>query len=140
MFSPPLSISLSQKLFRQSLTEGVITCSTAPNSYISVAIVSPSPFNDTGLPYVSNSGPGSRTGFSKGAWFTSYEVTLADVRPTIKTECGIAFSELALQLKLGLELGLRGLAGMFTGMWQSGPNLLSAAVGVSPGGVLVRLE
>jgi hypothetical protein len=55
---------------------------------------------------------------------------------------GIAFTftELALQAKLGLELGLTGLALMLTGVWKNESSEIAASVGLDARGVLMKLE
>jgi hypothetical protein len=143
LYPPPIVLSVSQKLFPQSLTHGIVTLSTTPNPYISVAIVSPTSFSHGGPTYKPEYplvAPGSRTGFGAGTWFTSYELVLADIRSAIKADWGIFFSELALQLKLGVELGVQSFAGVFSTTWHNESSLVSVAVGVGPNGVVLRLE
>jgi hypothetical protein len=55
-------------------------------------------------------------------------------------EWGVTFSELALQVKLGLEFGLIGLGWMLTGTWEGKTSKVSACVGLAFDGLFMRLE
>jgi hypothetical protein len=114
-------------------------------SHVAIGVVSPSPFDFTQesrdqsqkLP---NKPPGSVSGFGVGTRYWSYGVTLAGLGSHLKADWGVTFSELALQVKLGVELSLLGLSCVLTGAWQSAGNEIATSIGFSPDGVFLRLE
>lgn len=148
LFPPPLTGSLSRRLFRKSLTEGTLNFHTGPQPYITIGIVTPEPFDFTAGPYAppdesathSPSRPGSLYGFGMGARYWTYSVTLAGLGSSLRGEWGVTFAELALQVKLGLELGIAGLAWLLTGTWGNETSEVAASVGLSHAGVIMRLE
>lgn len=60
--------------------------------------------------------------------------------PKLLGEIGVTFSELALQIRLGLESGLLGFAWVFGGSWQNEVNAIAAMLVLNMNGVILRLE
>jgi DnaJ family protein C protein 11 len=148
LFPPPLRVSLSRRLFRDSLTEGTLSFGLGPQPHVTISVTTPTPFdlmsefrdssedlpNEVPL-------PGSASGFGVGADFGSYVMTLTGLSSTLRAEWGIALSELAMQVKVGLEVGLViGFASMLTGTWTGKTSEISTSVGLAQDGVFLRLE
>jgi DnaJ homolog subfamily C member 11 len=148
LLPPPITVSFNQRLSATSLTEGVVTVHVGPQPSVVVAVVSPTVFNFTSqrlmpagaLSNLESSLAGSLSGFGIGTRFTRYAITLSGLGSNLAAEWGITFSELALLVKLGVELGIQGITGMLTGAWQGASGAVSVGVGASASGVLVRLE
>ena len=147
LFPPPLMVSLSRRLFRDSLTEGTLSIDLSPIPQVTINVMAPKPFDLTSeycdiSEEIPNdvSKPGSVTGFGVGARYWAYALTLAGTRSNVKGEWGVTFSELALQVKLGLEFGLIGLGWMLTGTWEGKTSKVSACVGLASDEVFMRLE
>jgi DnaJ family protein C protein 11 len=146
LFPPPVTILISRRFFRDSLTEGTLGLSLDP-PHVTIHVVSPTSFGLTSelcdtsdeIPDMV-SRPGSVSGFGVGERYVSYGLTLTGGNTTVRTEWGVTFAELALQVKLALELGFAGLAWMLTGTWTSKTSQVSASVGLAFEGVFLRLE
>lgn len=144
LLPPPVTASLSRRLFRDNLTEGNITIHTGLLPYVTFNIVSPMAFNYT----MDRLQPGSATsktagsisGFAVGTQYWTYGATLADLNSNLRASIAYAFNELSLQAKLVVELGFGGLALMVTGTWQNESSEISASVGLDLRGVLMKLE
>jgi len=146
---PPLTMSLSRRLFRESLTQGNLTFNITPQPVVSLNILSPAPFDLSSESYAppmdrtdmdSRSKLASVSGFNLGTHYSSYGFTLDSVNPRLTGEWGVTFSELALQVKLGLEFGLNGLAWMCGGSWANDTSEVAATVNLSHSGVVMTLE
>lgn len=151
--APPLFISLSRKLFPKSFVQGVLSLRTGPTPHVTFNILSPTPFdfNSTSsseicLPISTAHGdslslrPGSRSGFCTGTRYWSYGLHCDAGGPKLLGEIGVTFSELALQIRLGLESGLLGFAWVFGGSWQNEVNAIAAMLVLNMNGVILRLE
>lgn len=144
LLPPPVTASLSRRLFRDSFTEGNITVHTGPQPRVTFNIVSPTAFNFTmdrhkKLP-VPPQRAGSVSGFAVGTQYWTYGVTLAGLNSKLTAGIACTFAELALQAKLGVEWGLTGLALMLTGTWQNDSSEVAASVGLDAQGVMMKLE
>jgi DnaJ homolog subfamily C member 11 len=144
LFPPPVTASLSRRLFRDSLTEGRMTVHTGPELYVTFNIVSPTAFNFTTNGRQNRPPPserlGSASGFAIGTQSWTYGATLGGLGSCLKTSVAYTFEELALQVKLGIEWGFTGLAMMLTGAWQHESTEIAASVGLNAQGVLMNLE
>ena len=144
LFPPPVTTSLSRQLFRNSLTEGNITIHTGPRPRVAFDIVCPTPFTFTMDKRQKHLPPsqtaGSLTGFAIGTQCWTYGATLCGVGSNLSANVAYTFTELALQVKLGVELGLAGLALIFTGAWKNEGSGIAASVGLNSRGVLMTLE
>lgn len=83
---------------------------------------------------------GSVSGFGVGVRYWSCGITLAGLASCLRAEWGLTFVELALQVKLGLELGLLGLKVLLTGTWEGESSGIAASVGLNAEGVSMRLK
>jgi DnaJ family protein C protein 11 len=143
---PPVTVSLSRRLFRKSLTEGTLSCYIGAQPRLTIAINSPTPFDftaeasDLDGDFFNNSRPGSISGLGVGARYWSYSITLAGLASHLRAEWGVTFTELALQAKFGLEYGLTGLACVLTGVWRGDTKEIATSVGFGHGGIFLRLE
>jgi hypothetical protein len=116
---------------------------------LSISILSPSPFDLSerpAPPSASNTGThphtlGSPSGLSTGSTYSSYGVVLAGLNTGLNAEWGLTFSEISVQLKLGLEyLLISGLGISFTGAWSRGRNEIATSVDLSQLGVALKIE
>lgn len=136
---PPFTIQYSQRLFRRSLTEGTIQLYTGPQPYLNLSIASPTPFGK----HDHESEPirtGSATGFGTGIYQRSFGVTIAGLASGAKVEWGVVFGELAVQAKVGLQLGLTGLQWVLSGVWGDDQGGVTVAVALGANGVLLMAE
>jgi DnaJ homolog subfamily C member 11 len=148
LLPPPVTVSFNQRLSTTSLTEGIVTVHVGLQPSVVIALVSPAAFNFTSQRLIPPGAPsdvetsiaGSLSGFGIGTGFTRYAMTLSGLGSNFATERGIKFSELALLVKLGLELGIQGITGMLTGAWHGASGEVSVGVGASAAGVLIRIE
>ena len=143
---PPCLLTYSRRLFPNSGTQGVLTLdalSTSPS--LSVNAVVPRNFDYT--PKVnseedsSDDGPSTSllSGYAlvKGTSFYSLGVSLSGLMSGIRSEFGVVFSRLALDLRIGGVLGVLGLSYWISGAWNSSDqragvdaNINSSAEGV----------
>ena len=149
-FPPPMTLSISRRLFLQSQTEGALTVYAGPDPTLSISLISPTPFESssgqydpspTDEPYPYMRKPGSLSGLLSGAIFKSYSLVLAGIGTGLKAEWGITLSEIALQFKLGLEYGFfTGFSFLLSGAWARGKNEIATSVGLNQLGVMLKLE
>ncbi|THH19608.1 hypothetical protein EW146_g1595 [Bondarzewia mesenterica] len=142
---PPLTLSYSRRLFRKSFTEGVLVLHTGSQPYLAINVVSPIPFNLTYHPEnqeksSSSTNPGSVSGLGVGLRHWSYGVTLAGMGTCLRTECGVIFSELKMEAKLVMQLGLAGFSWVFSGAWGNEQGGVTTTVGLSAAGVELKLD
>lgn len=125
---PPCLLTYSRRLFPNSGTQGVLTLdalSTSPS--LSVNAVVPRNFDYT--PKVdseddpSDDGPSTSllSGYAlvKGTSFYSFGVSLSGLMSGIRSEFGVVFSRLALDLRIGGVLGVLDLSYWISGAWNS---------------------
>lgn len=144
LFQLPTTLSLARRLFRDSLTESNFTVTTGPQPRVMFSVVIPTAFNfAVDHPKKQPAPPqtaGSISGFGVGTQQWTYGATLAGLNSNLQAGIAYNFTELALQVKLGLEWGLRGLALMLTGAWENGSSEIAASVGLNADGVIMKLE
>jgi hypothetical protein len=83
---------------------------------------------------------GSVSGFAAGRQEWTCGATLAGLGSSLSASIAYTFTELALQAKLGIEMGLAGWSLMLTGIWHNEWSELAASVGLNTRGVLLKLE
>ncbi|KDQ60178.1 hypothetical protein JAAARDRAFT_205188 [Jaapia argillacea MUCL 33604] len=145
---PPITVSLSRQLFPKSALEGVISLSSGPQPHFAINIVSPKPFDLTSSRTFddddSDAHSHTRLFYSplaKGMTYWSYGATVAGLATGLRGEWGVTFAELAVQLKMGLELGFGGLSCLLTGTWSGEEDSeVSTSVGLGQNGVFFRLD
>jgi DnaJ family protein C protein 11 len=144
LLPPPVTVSLSRQLFRDSLTEGTITVHTGSAPYVTFDIISPTFYNFTMDRHPNHpTSPRtavSRTGFALWKEYWTYGATLDGLNSRLRASIACTFTELALQIKLGVELGLTGLGLMLTGTWKNELSEISTSVGLDAQGVVMKLE
>ena len=144
---PPYSLTYSRRLFPDSGTQGVLTLdafSASPS--LSVDAVVPKNFDYTPKANseedLTGDGPSTSllSGYAlvKGTSFYSIGVSLSGLMSGIRSEFGIMFSRLALDLRIGGTLGVLGLTYWVSGAWNSSDqrtgvdaNINSSAEGVA---------
>lgn len=85
-------------------------------------------------------GPGSITGFGAGVGSWSYGIVLDGIESGFTLNYSVFLHELALRLKAGMEIGLRGPAYSISAKWSGKRSAFSTTAGVGNWGVFVRLE
>jgi DnaJ family protein C protein 11 len=137
-----MTASIARRLSRQSPVEGVLTLHTGTRPSLTASLVIPSTF---GVP-INTLGPqglrpGSASGLGNGTMYKSFSLVLAGINTALKAELSIAFSELAVHLKLAVEQGLfTGLGFSITGVWSQVNTEVATSVGLNQYGVHLRLE
>jgi DnaJ family protein C protein 11 len=144
---PPCSLTYSRRLFPDSGTQAVLTLdalSASPS--LSVNAVVPRNFDYTPKANseedLSDDAPSTSllSGYAlvKGTSFYSIGVSLSGLMSGIRSEFGIMFSRLALDLRVGGTLGVLGLTYWVSGAWNSpdqrtgvDANINSSAEGVA---------
>ena len=148
---PPCSLTYSRRLFPDSGTQGVLTLdalSAFPS--LSVNAIVPKNFNYTPKanseedPSEEDPSTSLLSGYAlaKGTSFYSLGVSLSGLMSGIRSEFGIAFSRLALDLRVGGTLGLLGLAYWISGTWNSSDQRtgVEANINSSAEGVALTIE
>lgn len=144
---PPCLLTYSRRLFPDSGTEGVLTLdalSASPS--LSVNAVVPKNFDYTPKanseedPSDDDPSTSLLSGYAlvKGTSFYSLGVSFSGLMSGIRSEIGIMFSRLALDLRIGGTLGVLGLTYWISGAWNSSDqrtgvdaNINSSAEGVA---------
>ncbi|KAI0042346.1 DnaJ-domain-containing protein [Auriscalpium vulgare] len=144
---PPCTLSYSRRLFRDSLTHGLISLHTGTQPYLSISIMSPTPFTTApdpsdGMPdnERSRSSLGSSSGFGAGVIHSTYGATLSGVASSLRAEWGVVLSELTAQVSVGIQLGWNGLAGVLSGTWGDEQGGVTTLISLNAAGVELRVE
>lgn len=143
---PVLTVSLNRKLFPRRFEQGSLTFHISRQPNIALNFVSPTPFDLRPIKpsldgeTTPQSLPPSVSGLGVGVTHKSFGFVLNPVDPRLTGECGVAFTELALQLKVGLDCGLAGLVWIFSGSWSNETSQVSATTIVNAGGVVLNIE
>jgi hypothetical protein len=148
---PPVNLSLSRQLFRDSPAQGLLSVGLGPQPSILAELVLPSAFDLT--TQVHSRAPGddeggqeslalmrSASGFGFGSQYWHWVVGVDGAGPNTRLEWGLTFSELALQVRAGVGLGLRGASWLFTGMWSNDSSEIVTTLSVGGDGVQFKIE
>lgn len=148
---PPCSLTYSRRLFPDSGAQGVLTLdalSASPS--LSVNAVIPKNFDYTPKANSeedpSDDGPSTSllSGYAlvKGTSFYSLGVSLSGLMSGIRSEFGVAFSRLTLDLRIGGMLGVLGLTYWISGAWNSSDQRagVDANINSSAQGVALTIE
>jgi len=148
---PPCSLTYSRRLFPDSGTQGVLTLdalSASPS--LSVNVVVPKNFDYT--PKANSEEDSSEddpptsllSGYAlvKGTSFYSLGISLSGLMSGIRSEFGIMFSRLALDLRIGGTLGVLGLTYWISGAWNSPDQRTGVDVNINSGaeGVVLTIK
>jgi len=141
---PPITIAHSRRLFRESMTQGVLVCHIGNRPHFSINIVSPHAFGDrSDLLDGDEETPiklGSLTGFGTGVRQWSCGITLAGLGTSLKAEWGLVFPELAAQASLAMQLSVAGPGWVATGTWGDEHTGITTMVGLNAAGVELTLN
>ena len=141
---PPITVTHSRRLFRESMTEGVLVCHTGNQPHFSINIVSPHVFGARSeLLDTDEETPiklGSLTGFGTGVRQWSCGITLAGLGTSLKAEWGLVFPELAAQASLAMQLTLAGPGWVATGTWGDEHTGITTIIGLNAAGVELTLK
>lgn len=141
---PPVTVNLTRRLSRHSLTDGRLTARMGRNPRVSFNITTPIAFDLTRKRGPKKQAPsdkaGSISGLAVGTRYFSYGVTLAGLHSSVGANIIYTFTELALQARLSLEYGLTGLALMLRGSWENETSLVATTVGLNSQGVSMNIE
>ncbi|KAI0264666.1 hypothetical protein BC834DRAFT_956433 [Gloeopeniophorella convolvens] len=142
---PPVTVTHTRRLFKDSLTQGVLSCHTGNPPYFSINIVSPHSFGSQGdLSDTDGEGSqsklGSWTGFGMGVRQWSCGINLAGLGTGLRAEWGLALPELAAQASLAIQLSLAGLGYVLTGTWGDERAGITTTIGLNAAGVELTLN
>lgn len=142
---PPITITHSRRLFKDSMTQGVLICHMGNQPHFSVNIVSPHRFGAKSDPlYFDREEPqtklGSWSGFGTGVRQWSCGITLAGMGTSLRAEWGLVLPELMAQASLGLQLSLAGPGWVVTGAWGDEQAGITTTVGFDAAGVDLTLN
>ncbi|KAI0305326.1 hypothetical protein B0F90DRAFT_1703523 [Multifurca ochricompacta] len=142
---PPITITHSRRLFRDSMTQGILICHTGNHPHFSINIVSPHRFGAKSDPFYadgeeSQTKLGSWTGFGTGVRQWSCGINLAGLGTTLRVEWGLVFPELAAQASLAMQLSLAGPGWVVTGAWGDDHTGVTTTIGFNAAGVELTLN
>ncbi|TFK49401.1 hypothetical protein OE88DRAFT_1633293 [Heliocybe sulcata] len=147
---PPLRVTMMRSLSTKRPLQGVINVATGPSPSFSMDIISPSFFDWRPMPVLAEEPDhgdvkpailNPESPFSLGTTYRSFGFAIEGLMTRLKSEVGVNFEELALQLKMAAELGLTGLTGLAGGIWTSSAGSeVGAFVQLGADGVNLRLE
>jgi hypothetical protein len=137
-----MTLAVTRKLFRRRLETASLELRIGSRPHVSLNFLFPTIF---GLRSLESCPPGSSippssSGLNIGTTHKSFGLTFESVLPKLVGEWGVTFSELALQLKLGLECGFSGIQYVCSGSWSNDTTQISASTVLSPMGIVVQLE
>ncbi|KAN0136856.1 DnaJ domain containing protein [Lactarius tabidus] len=125
---PPITVTHSRRLFKDSLTQGVLICHMGNEPHFSVNIVSPHRFG------------GSWSGFGTGVRQWSCGINLAGLGTSLRAEWGLVLPELMSQASLAIQLSLAGPGWVVTGSWGDEHAGITTTVGFNAAGVELTLN
>ncbi|KAI0249743.1 hypothetical protein BJV78DRAFT_1224510 [Lactifluus subvellereus] len=142
---PPITVTHSRRLFKDSMTQGVLVCHTGNQPHFSINVVSPHRFGTKSDPlYANGEEPqtklGSWTGFGTGVRQWSYGITLAGLGTSLRAEWGLVLPELAAQGSLAIQLSLAGPGWVATGAWGDEHAGVTTTIGFNAAGVELTLN
>jgi len=142
---PPITVTHSRRLFRDSMTQGVLICHIGNQPHFSINIVSRHKFGARSDP-LDTDGEGSQiklgswTGFGTGVRQWSCGVTLAGLGTSLRGELGMVFPELAAQASLAMQFSLVGPGWVATGTWGDEHAGITTVIGLNAAGVELTLN
>ncbi|KAF8886549.1 hypothetical protein BD779DRAFT_617777 [Infundibulicybe gibba] len=140
---PSLNVSINRKLFPRRFEQGSLNFAIGRQPHVSFNIISPTPFSFYTSPPaddVDHSNAPSISGLKVGATHKSVGFMLDFNDPKVVGEWGVTFTELALQMKVGLELGVTGLSWVVSGSWARESTELNVSAFINSLGVVLKLE
>jgi DnaJ homolog subfamily C member 11 len=142
---PPITVTHSRRLFKGSMTEGVLICHTGNQPHFSINIVSPHRFGAKSDPLYadgeeSQTKLGSWTGFGTGVRQWSYGIILAGLGTSLRAEWRLVLPELAAQVSLAIQLSLAGPGWVVSGEWGDEHGGATTTIGFNAAGVELTLK
>lgn len=139
---PSLTLAVTRKLFRRRLETASLELHIGRRPYLSLNFLFPTIFGLRTLESCSPGGPipPSSSGLNIGTTHKSFGLMFESVSPKLVGEWGVTLSELAVQLKLGIECGLSGIQYVCSGSWSNDTTQISASTILSQMGIVVKLE
>jgi DnaJ family protein C protein 11 len=142
---PPITVTHSRRLFKDSMAQGVITCRTGNRPDFSINIVSSHKFGLGSDPFdtygeESHTKLGSWTGFGTGVRQWSCGIALAGLGTSLRAEWGLVFPELAAQASFAMQLSLAGPGWVATGTWGDEHAGVTTMIDLNAAGVELTLK
>lgn len=142
---PAITLTFNRRLFPRRHGRGVLTLHISQQPQLGFNVILSSPFRSgTSSTGEENGPPGSLppsvSGLAYGVFHKSIGIMFYSFLPKLVGEAGIIFAELALQLKVGFELGLGGLSWLFTGSWSNESAEITATTVLNSMGVILKLD
>ncbi len=142
---PPITVTHSRRLFKDSMTQGVLICHTGNQPHFSINIVSPERFGARSDPLDTDGEEsqlklGSWSGFGTGVRQWSCGVTLAGLGTSLRAEGGLVFPELSAQASVAMQLSLAGPEWVATGAWGDEQAGITTTIGLNATGVELTLK
>ncbi|KAG5654572.1 hypothetical protein H0H81_000097 [Sphagnurus paluster] len=143
---PSVKLSMNRQLFRRRLETASLELEMGKHPRFAFNLILPKVFGIDAAQALSEeskdpSGPPSASGLKFGTTYTMIGFAFEDIVPKLVAEWGLHFSELALRLKLALQLGITGLGWVCTGTWSpTSVTNFAVATHLNPTGVVLRLE
>ncbi|RDB30274.1 DnaJ subfamily C member 11 [Hypsizygus marmoreus] len=141
---PTFNVSMSRRLFRARPETAAFELNLGSQPHFVVNLISPSMFGFKPAHGTDGSSerqsPPSVSGLEFGTTHRMFGLSFESFFPKLVAEWGVTFTELALQLKLGLQYGLEGLSWVCSGTWSSPTTSFTAATHLNVMGVVLSLE
>ncbi|KAH9992284.1 hypothetical protein BJV77DRAFT_439991 [Russula vinacea] len=142
---PPITVTHSRRLFKDSMAQGVLTCHIGNQPHFSINIISPRKFGAESDPLdadreESPSKLGSWTGFGTGVRQWSCGIALAGLGTSLRAEWGLVFPELEAQASFAMQLSLAGPGWVATGTWGDEHAGVTTMIGLNAAGVELTLN
>ena len=142
---PPITVTHSRRLFKDSMAQGVLTCHTGNQPHFSINIISPHKFGAGSDPLdadreESDTKLGSWSGFGTGMRQQSCGIILAGLGTSLRAEWGLVFPELTAQASLAMQLSLAGPGLLATGTWGDEHAGVTTMIGLNAAGVELTLK
>ena len=141
--TPSLDVSVSRRLFRHRFETASFELSVGRQPHFAINLTSPSIFGVRSLEQSEESPhhyPPSVSGLQIGTTQRKLGIAFDSILPTLVAEWSVNLAELALQLKLGIQYGLTGLAWVCAGTWSHSDTSVSCATTLNLTGISIRIE
>ncbi len=142
---PPITVTHSRRLFKDSMAQGVLTCHTGNEPHFSINIASSHRFFVGSDPLDTDGEDphtilGSWTGFGTGVRQWSCGIALAGLGTSLRAEWGLVFPELAVEASFAMQLSLAGPGWVATGTWGDEQAGVTTVIGLNAAGVELTLK
>lgn len=140
---PPITVTHSRRLFKDSMAQGILTCHLGNQPHFSINILSPHKFGAGSDPLdaeESETNLGSWTGFGTGVRQWSCGIVLAGLGTSVRAEWGLVFPELTAQASFAMQLSLAGPGWVATGTWGDEQAGVTTTIGLNAAGVELTLK